>query len=266
MTETSPVEGLVIRDDGAVRWIILDRDARGNSLTPDMRNRVIDELDGAHGDHDVRALVLTARGKRFCTGADISGGAAGDRVAGDVTEMIRTGAQRLFRAVWECEKPVVCGLNGTAAGIGAHLALACDLVVAGRSAKLIEIFARRGLIPDGGGAYLLPRLVGPQKAKELFFFADDVPAAEAERIGLVNKVVADDALEATVSEWAHRIAAGPTRAFAFTKRMVNASLDTDLAGAFATEAALVEVNLQTEDMREGVAAFVERRDPEFKGR
>lgn len=266
MAESSPVEGLVLREDGAVRWIILDRDARGNSLTPEMRNTIIDVLADAHANHDVRAIVLTARGKRFCTGADISGGAATDPVAGDVTEMIRTGAQRLFRSVWECEKPVVCGLNGTAAGIGAHLALACDLVVAARSAKLIEIFARRGLIPDGGGAYLLPRLVGPRKAKELFFFADDVHAEEAERIGLVNRVVDDDALEAAVSEWAHRLAAGPTRALAFTKRMVNASLDTDLTGAFATEAALVEVNLQTADMREGIAAFTERRDPNFTGR
>lgn len=266
MAESSPVEGLVLREDGPVRWIILDRDARGNSLTPEMRNTIIDVLGAAHTDHDVRAVVLTARGKRFCTGADISGGAARDPVAGDVTEMIRTGAQRLFRAVWECEKPVVCGLNGTAAGIGAHLALACDLVVAARSAKLIEIFTRRGLIPDGGGAYLLPRLVGPRKAKELFFFAEDVLAEEAERIGLVNRVVEDDALEAAVSEWAHRLAAGPTRALAFTKRMVNTSLDTDLTGAFATEAALVEVNLQTADMREGIAAFTERRDPDFSGR
>lgn len=266
MVETSPVEGLVLRDDGPLRWIILDRDERGNSLTPAMRNRIIDELTAAHGDHDVRAIILTARGRRFCTGADISGGAKGERIAGDVTELIRKGAQRLFRAVWECEKPVVCGLNGTAAGIGAHLALACDLVVAARSAKLIEIFARRGLIPDGGGAYLLPRLVGPQKAKELFFFADDVPAAEAERLGLVNRVVDDEALDATISEWGHRLASGPTRAYAFTKRMVNASLDTDLDGAFAAEAALVEVNLASADMREGMAAFAERREPEFKGR
>lgn len=266
MAETSPVDGLVLREDGPLRWIILDRDARGNSLTPGMRNRIVDELAAAHADHDVRALVITARGKRFCTGADISGRSGGERVAGDVGEMIRSGAQRLFRAVWECEKPVVCGLNGTAAGIGAHLALACDLVVAARSAKLIEIFARRGLIPDGGGAYLLPRLVGPQKAKELFFFADDVPAVEAERLGLVNHVVDDDALEAAVSEWGHRLAAGPTRAYAFTKRMVNASLDTDLDGAFATEATLVEVNLHTDDMREGMAAFAERREPEFTGR
>lgn len=261
------VEGLEVRDEDAVRWIVIDRDDRGNSLTPDMRNEIIDQLRSAHRDHDVRAVVLTANGKRFCTGADISGGpAGGERVPGDVRQMMRDGAERLFESIWTCEKPVLCGLNGTAAGIGAHIALACDLVVATRSAKLIEVFARRGLVPDGGGAYILPRLVGPLKAKELLFFADDVPADEALRLGLVNHVADDDAFATTLAAWAARLAAGPTRAFAFAKALVNKSFETDLRTLLDEEAALVELNLASADMREGMLAFKERRDPKFTGR
>jgi 2-(1,2-epoxy-1,2-dihydrophenyl)acetyl-CoA isomerase len=263
-------QGLHIRNENAVRWIVIDREDRGNSLTPGMRNAIIDAFASAHTDHAVRAVVLTAIGKRFCTGADIvsgrSDGPRPDPAAGDTRHMISSGAQRLFRAIWECEKPVVCGLNGTAAGIGAHMALACDLVVAARSAKLIEVFTRRGLVPDGGGTYLLPRLVGPQKAKELMFFADDVTADDALRLGLVNRVVDDGALEDAVREWADRLAAGPTRAYAFTKYMVNRSLDGDIEAAFNAEASFVEINRQTEDMAEGMKAFVERRTPEFRGR
>lgn len=180
--------------------------------------------------------------------------------------MIRLGAQRLITAVLDCEKPVIAAVNGTAAGIGAHLALACDLVVAAEGARFIEVFVRRGLVPDGAGAYLLPRLVGPQKAKELMFFGDAVPAAEAERLGLVNKVVPGDALEETARAWAQRLAQGPTRALALTKQLVNASLDGDRAAALAAEAAAQEINMTTADAAEGVAGFVERRTPTYRGR
>ncbi len=147
-----------------------------------------------------------------------------------------------------------------------HLALACDLVLAAESARFIEVFVRRGLVPDGGGAYLLPRLIGPQRAKELMFFGDALSAAEAERLGLVNRVVPDEALAKTALEWAERLAGGPTRALALTKQLVNASLDSDRATAFAAEAAAQEINMTTEDAREGVASFVERRSPRYEGR
>jgi len=160
---------------------------------------------------------------------------------------------------------VIAAVNGTAAGIGAHLAFACDLVLAADTAGFIEVFVRRGIVPDGGGAYLLPRLIGPQRAKELMFFGDKVPAAEAERMGLVNRVVPADELEATAAAWAARLAAGPTRALALTKALVNRSLETDRATAFAEEAVAQELAMHSEDAQEGIAAFVERRDPTYRG-
>ncbi len=259
-------------DDG-VAWITLHRPEAGNALTPDARNRVIDLLEVAGADLATRAVVLTGTGRAFCTGADLRARRDGaptpegapDRPVGTVARMIRTGAQRLVAAVQDCEKPVVAAVNGTAAGLGAHLALACDLVLAAESARFIEVFVRRGITPDGGGAYLLPRLVGLHKAKELVFFGDDCPAAEAERIGLINRVVPDDRLEATAAEWAARLAAGPTPAISLAKGLLNRSLDVDRSTAFADEAAAQEIAMTSEDAAEGVRSFVERRPPQFRG-
>ncbi|MGW3134716.1 enoyl-CoA hydratase/isomerase family protein [Streptomyces sp. NPDC001139] len=262
-----PVTGVLHTVDAGVAHLTLNRPEALNALTPDQRDLLVELLAGASADPDVRAVVLTGTGRGFCAGADLRGGAAGgERVAGDVARLIRTGAQRLIAAVLDCEKPVIAAVNGTAAGLGAHLALACDLVLAAESAKFIEVFVRRGLVPDGGGAYLLPRLVGPRRAKELMFFGDALSAADAERIGLVNRVVPDAELDKTAREWAARLAAGPTRALALTKQLVNASLDGDRTAAFAAEAAAQEINMTTADAQEGVRSFVERRSPEYRGR
>ncbi|WNZ10710.1 enoyl-CoA hydratase-related protein [Streptomyces sp. 11x1] len=254
--------------DNAVSWITLNRPEAMNAITPDQREHLIRLLSEASADHTVRAVVITATGRGFCTGADLRGSATdgGERVPGDVARVIRLGAQRLIAAVLDCEKPVIAAVNGTAAGIGAHLAFACDLVLAAEEARFIEVFVRRGLVPDGGGAYLLPRLIGPRRAKELMFFGDALSATEAERLGLVNRVVPAEDLEKTARAWAERLAAGPTRALASTKHLVNTSLDTDRATAFAAEAAAQEINMTTADAQEGVASFVERRTPRFKGR
>ncbi|MFE0581731.1 enoyl-CoA hydratase/isomerase family protein [Streptomyces sp. NPDC058874] len=264
----APEDDVLHRTENNVSWIVLNRPEAMNAVTWDQRERVIALLAEATADPAVRAVVLTATGKGFCAGADLRGGpvTGGDRVAGDVARMIRLGAQRLITAVLDCEKPVIAAVNGTAAGIGSHLALACDLVIAAAEARFIEVFVRRGLVPDGGGAYLLPRLLGPQKAKELMFFGDAVPAAEAERLGLVNRVVPAEELEAAAREWAERLAQGPTRALAMTKQLVNASLDGDRAAALAAEAAAQEIIMTTADANEGVASFVERRAPTYRGR
>ncbi|MGW8766519.1 enoyl-CoA hydratase/isomerase family protein [Streptomyces sp. NPDC055815] len=238
-----------------------------NAVTWDQRERIIALLAEASADPEVRCVVVTATGRGFCAGADLRGAPpAGDRVAGDVARMIRLGAQRFISAVLDCEKPVIAAVNGTAAGIGAHLAFACDLVLAADSARFIEVFVRRGLVPDGGGAYLLPRLIGPQRAKELMFFGDAVPAAEALGMGLVNRVVPSDALEKTAREWAERLAQGPTRALTLTKQLVNTSLDVDRSVAFAAEATAQEINMTTRDAQEGVASFVERREARYEGK
>ncbi|WP_431980143.1 enoyl-CoA hydratase/isomerase family protein [Streptomyces qinglanensis] len=267
----------------AVSWITLDRPHTLNALTWAQRERLVALLADASADPGVRAVVLTGRGRGFCSGADLrsgsgggTGGGAGDgaghgagsgeRVTGDVARTLERGAQRLIAAVLDCEKPVLAAVNGTAAGLGCHLALACDLVLAAEEASFVEVFVRRGLVPDGGGAYLLAGLVGPRRAKELMFFGDALPAAEAERLGLVNRVVPAAALEQTAREWAERLAAGPTRALALTKRLVDAAQHADRSAAFSAEAWAQEINMTTRDAREGVAAFVERRDPAFEGR
>ncbi|MET3985373.1 enoyl-CoA hydratase-related protein [Streptomyces sp. PvR034] len=253
--------------ENGVSWITLNRPDAMNALTWDQREHIMTLLADASADPAVRAVVITATGKGFCAGADLRGSPApaGERVAGDVARMIRNGAQRFITSVMDCEKPVIAAVNGTAAGIGAHLAFACDLVLAADSARFIEVFVRRGLVPDGGGAYLLPRLIGPQKAKELMFFGDALPAADAERLGLINRVVPADDLTSTAREWAERLAQGPTRALALTKQLVNASLDGDRATALAAEATAQELNMTTADANEGVASFVERRTPKYRG-
>ncbi len=267
-------EQVLHRVEGGVSWITLNRPEAHNAITPDQRNRVIALLREASDDLAVRAVVLTATGKGFCTGADLRAGrsaprprpeGAPDRAAGDVARMIRDGAQQLVAAVLDCEKPVIGAINGTAAGIGAHLAFACDLVIAADSAKFIEVFVRRGLVPDAGGAYLLPRLIGLQRTKELMFFGDSLSAADALTFGLVNRVVPAGELIATTTEWANRLAAGPTRSISLTKWLVNRSLESDRAGAFHDEAIAQDLNMTTHDAQEGVASFVERRDPDYLG-
>lgn len=261
------------RIEDGIAWITLARPDVKNAISPDQRNRVIDLLADASNDYFVRAVVLTATGDSFCTGADLRARQpavskpddAPERPIGHVARMIRDGAQRLVCAVMDCEKPVIAAVNGTAAGIGAHLALAADLVIAVESARFIEVFMRRALVPDGAGAYLLPRLVGMHKAKELMLFGDDVPAVEAERLGLINRVVPDGALEEAATEWARRLADGPTHAIALTKMLLNRSLDSDRATALQDEAWAQEMNMHTHDANEGVRSFVERRQPDYKG-
>jgi 2-(1,2-epoxy-1,2-dihydrophenyl)acetyl-CoA isomerase len=262
------------RLEEGVLWITLNRPEAGNAITAAMRDQVVVWLEEASADLAVRAVVLTGAGEKgFCTGADLrsSGPAparpegAPERAVGDAARLIRTGWQRLVSAVLDCEKPVIAAVNATAAGGGMHLALACDLVLAAEEAKFIEVFIRRGIAPDAGGAYLLARLIGPQKAKELFFFGDDVPAVDAERLGLVNKVVPRDQLMDEVAIWAARLAAAPTKAITVAKYLTNRALESDRTTALWDEAVGQELVTGTEDCREGLTAFAERRPPVFRG-
>jgi 2-(1,2-epoxy-1,2-dihydrophenyl)acetyl-CoA isomerase len=269
------VSDLLRELDGGVLRVTLNRPDAGNALTQDMRDELPVIFDDASADPSVRVVVLSAAGERhFCTGADLRAGrrepppkpeGAPDRIVGDVARTIQRGWQRLVTSILDCEKPVICGVNGTAAGGGMHLALACDLVIAAEEAKFVEVFVRRGIAPDAGGAYLLARLVGPQKAKELFFFGDDVPAPEAHRIGLVNRVVPRADLPKALDKWASRLAAAPTKAIGVAKWLTNKALDVDRAASLWDEAHGQELVSGTEDSKEGLRAFAERRDPQFKG-
>jgi 2-(1,2-epoxy-1,2-dihydrophenyl)acetyl-CoA isomerase len=261
-------------DDGVAIVTINDPDV-GNSLTGEMRDALADRFDAASGDLNVRSVLLTGEGSRhFCTGANLRGARPDDPdrpadaptpAGGDVARMIRYGWQNLIRSVLDCEKPVVAAVNGTAAGGGANLVLACDLVVFGESSRLIEAFVRRGIMPDAGGAYLLPRIVGLPRAKELLFLGGDLSAHDAERFGIANRVVADDAVMATALELATNLANGPTRAIAMTKWLVNRSFESSRHTAFEEEAYAQELVQHSDDAKEGVAAFRERRETEFKG-
>jgi 2-(1,2-epoxy-1,2-dihydrophenyl)acetyl-CoA isomerase len=263
----APSEHVLVEARGAVTWITLARPEVKNAISADMREALLEAFEAVGADASVRAVVLTGTGDAFCTGADISRAATdGPQADVSVREMIKAGVQRLFRAVHGCEVPTIAAVNGTAAGFGVHLALACDLVVAADTARFIEVFAKRGIVPDGGGAYLLPRLVGVARAKELVFFGDPLGAADAERFGVINRSVPAAELEAFATGWAERLSAGPTRALALTKALLNRSLESDLATALDDEAAAQEAAVATEDMREGMRAFAERRDPQFRGR
>lgn len=261
--------------DAGVARITIDRTDAGNSLTAEMRDHLADTFDELSATLGVRAVVLTGAGDRhFCTGAGLGGAqkpepprpeGAPDRALGDVARLIRRGWQRLVASILDCEKPVIAAVNGTAAGGGANLVLACDLVVMADTARLIEIFVKRGIIPDAGGCYLLPRIVGPQRTKELMFLGDELSAADCERWGIANRVVPAADLAATADELAGRLAAGPSKAIAMTKWLVNRSPESSRHTAFEEEAYAQELVTATADMAEGIAAFGQRRNPEFTG-
>ena len=261
---------LLFAVENHVGWIRLNRPEARNAMNAEMRQAYLDALARCADDAEVRAVVLTATGKGFCTGADLSGsraatGTAGPPHPGATRDAMRP-SQRVIRALWDLEKPIVAAVNGVAAGLGAHLAYACDLVLAADDARFIEVFVRRGIALDAGGAFLLPRHVGLHKAKELVFFGDDLSASDAERLGLVNKVVPAAALEQTAREWAEKLAAGPTFAIGLSKRLLNRSLQSDLDTCFAEEAFTQALTANSEDMREGIRSFMEKRPPAFTGR
>lgn len=265
MAEETPA--VLTVDAEGIRTITIDRPAAGNALRAVDRDALVAALVGAHHDPAVRAVVLRSQGRHFCTGADVSGiASAADRTVGEITRRIMGGAQQLISAILDCDKPVISVVQGAAAGMGAHIAYASDFVVASSEAAFIESFVLRGLTVDAGGAYLLPRLIGMQRAKELALLGDRLGAQEAHALGLVSRVVDAADLDATIAELAGRLAAGPTTAISLTKRLFNASLDGDRAASFLAEGFAQELQSQAADTREGVQSFIERRPATFRGR
>lgn len=274
MSDQRPPEDQIrLEHRGDVAWITIDRPEVGNALDPPSRDRIRDILIGLNTSRRARAVVLTGSGdKLFCAGADLTHAYEPDRpdgvpenVVGDARRAMLDGQYTLFPALLDCEIPVIAAVNGAAAGMGAHLALACDLVVCSDRARFIEVFARRGLVPDSLGPWLLPRLIGIRRTMELFLLAEDITADRALELGLVNRIVPHDDLTAETTEWAERLASGPTRSFALTKWLVNQSLDVDRATMMQNEALAVELNTYTADSEEGIASFREGREPRWKG-
>nr|WP_232067516.1 enoyl-CoA hydratase-related protein [Mycobacterium marseillense] len=263
-----------IDNDGVAR-VTINRPEAGNSLSPLARDAVTEAFVRANENPAVRAVLLNATGSRhFCAGAglaprpDGAAAAAGptSRRPGDIARMLQQGWQRLVASILDCDKPVVAAVKGTAAGAGASLVLACDLVVMSREAKLVEAFVQRGILPDSGAIYLLTRIVGLRKATELLMLGEPVDAAACERLGLVNRVTAPDDTDAVAEELAGRLAAGPTVMLSLTKRLLSVSSESDRHRAFEQEAWAQEVVSRTADLQEGLASFAERRAPRFLGR
>lgn len=244
-----------------VVWVHLDKPAALNALTPDDFAHLAELFDEIARTPSDRAVVIVGEGEAFCAGADLS------RVEGevDVPSMMR----RIHAAasnLHKMSKPSIAAVHGVAAGAGANLALGCDLLVATRAASFSQIFVKRGLSPDFGGTWLLPRLVGMQTAKRLAMLGDTVDAETALRIGMVCEVVADDELNSCAESLAHRLADGPPIALAQTKQLFSLATTNSFDEQLRAEAAAVAINIATADCAEGIAAFLERRDPVFRGR
>ena len=257
---------LVDRADGIVT-VTLNRPRRKNAVPSDMWDELAETFREIAVRRDDRVVVVTGAEGDFCSGADLAGDGGEPPEHLDrhqLSAMRRVGAACV--AIAEMPKPTIAKVSGVAVGAGLNLALACDLVVADRTARFAEIFAKRGLSIDFGGSWFLPRRIGLHRAKELALFADLIDAEEADRIGLVNRVVDDDQLDSFVADWAARLAAGPPIALAQTKRLLNESFETTLQRSLENEGSAQTVNFGTSDTAEAVRAFVEKRTPVFEGR
>jgi 2-(1,2-epoxy-1,2-dihydrophenyl)acetyl-CoA isomerase len=256
--------------DGVCR-IMLDRPEAKNALTVEMRDAVTDAVRAGRADPGVRALLITGTGDAFCAGMDLSASTVARAGGGDfdtraTAEALRAGVQAFIRELWELDKPTVAAVNGVAVGPGAHLALACDFVLVHEATRFMWSFARWGLVVDAGGAYLLPRLVGLPRAKAMVMLGEGCTGQEAVDAGLAYRCVASTDLDAEANALAARLAAGPTRSLGLSKRLLNASFETDLAAALDVEAAYQSLAATSADLAEGMAAFKERRDARFTGR
>ncbi len=251
-----------------VATVTLNRPERLNALGEGMREQLYDALARLEADAAARVIVVTGAGRAFCSGGDVKEmnerRNRGDtsRRPGEVTPT----RDRILLKMQSMPQPVIAAVNGIAAGAGMNLALGCDLRIASERAAFGEVFVKRGLHPDWGGTYLLPRLVGVAKAMELLLFGDMIPAEEALRLGIVNRVVPAGEFAEEAMDWARRLAEGPPVALALAKRGVYRNLGAELASALEYESHAQQIVWASEDAGEGIRAFVEKRQPAFKGR
>ena len=249
---------ILVSVEAGVQTITLNRPERLNAFNPEMHRLLREALERAGDDDAIRAVLLTGAGRGFCAGQDLSERDVGGDAAIDLSVTIESLYNPLVRRLRALPKPIVCAVNGVAAGAGANVALACDIVLAARSASFIQAFAKIGLVPDSGGTWFLPRLAGRARAMGLALTGDKLGAEDAASWGLVWKAVDDDKLMAEAGALARGLAAGPTLAYALVKRALDAQLD--LERDLQRKAGL------SADYREGVAAFLQKRKAQFKGK
>ncbi len=264
---TTNAEHLLFQTEQGVRTITLNRPDRLNALTTELAEAIQAAIAAAAADDAVRVIVLTGAGRGFCAGLDLSDGAAGvlegqGRQA-RLDPLGWVGRQAL--ALTGCDKPIIAALNGAAAGAGLSLALAADIRLMAAGARLTTGYLRRGLVPDGGMAFFLPRLVGASRAAELILTARDIDAEEAERIGLVSRVLPAEGFREAVASYAADLASGPPIAQTLAKRLLAQSPDLDLRTMLQLELNSIKTCFTTEDVREGMLAFLQKRRPAFQG-
>lgn len=262
MSTSSVVSNL----QGAVLTITLNRPDVLNSFNRAMSLELKAAFERAHQDKDVRAVLLTGAGRAFCAGQDLSDvGPSPDGSLPDLGQIVIECYNPIISLIRNIEKPVVCAVNGVAAGAGANLAFACDIVVASAQASFIQSFSKVGLIPDSGGTFLLPRLVGMARATALTFLADKLSATEAQNMGLVYKIFEPNELLPGAQTMCSQLASQPTRGFGLTKRAFNLSWSNNLETQLALEAKLQREAGNTQDYREGVTSFMAKKTPQFRG-
>ncbi len=257
------MESILFSKENGVATITLNRPDKFNSVNKEIAMGLQQFLKESAADAEVRCIVITAKGKAFCAGQDLA--EATDPDSPDLSVFVSEHYNPIIKKIREIEKPVVAAVNGIAAGAGANIALACDIVIATESAYFMQAFSKIGLIPDSGGTFTLPRLVGMARATALAFLGEKVPAREAVEMGMIYKYVADDDFENEVQKLAEKLAKMPTRGLAYTKLAFNKSLTNDLDTQLAVEEHLQSDASHTADYQEGVAAFLEKRKPIFKG-
>ncbi len=256
-------ETILYEAGGGVATITLNRPEKLNSINRQMVEDLRDAISRVKNDPAVRCLVLTGAGRGFCAGADLSS-AMGEGLA-DVLKVLRERYNPVIKAIRELDRPVVAAVNGVAAGAGCSTALACDLVIAARSAVFVQSFVNIGLVPDAGGSYFLPRLAGQRKAMEMALLGEGISAEEAERLGMINRAVPDDQFRQTWEELAARLSSGPFSQ-ALIKTMFNRSPELGLDDCLEMEADFQGVAAASEDVLEGIRSFLEKRKPQFKGK
>jgi 2-(1,2-epoxy-1,2-dihydrophenyl)acetyl-CoA isomerase len=248
---------------GGVCTLTLNRPEVFNSFNRTMALSLQKELDAAERNDEVRAIVIIGEGKAFCAGQDLA--EATDPEGPELQTIVRDHYNPIIARIRTIEKPIIAAVNGVAAGAGANIALACDITIARKSASFIQAFSKIGLIPDSGGTFFLPRIVGMQKALALMMTGDKVSADDAVALNMIYKAVEDDSFESEVNTFAQIIASMPTRGLGLTKKAVNMSFSNDLSQQLALEEDLQTEAGMTYDFREGVNAFLEKRKPVFKG-